>query len=143
LTVFLDSSALAKRYVREPGSDRVDEILLAASSLGVSMISVTEIVSALYRRRRERKLSPSQYLKAKRAFFEDVADANLINVTEATVERAVRLLEQWPLRSADSLQVASAAEWAADLFVSADRQQCSAARAFGLQVEEIPSGIAR
>ena len=137
MTVFLDSSALAKRYVREPGSDRVDEILLAASSLGVSMISLTEIVSALCRRRRERKLSPSQYLKAKRAFFEDVTDATLINVTEATVARAVQALEQWPLRSADSLQVASAAEWSADLFVSADRRQCAAAHAFGLQVEEI------
>jgi hypothetical protein len=35
-------------------------------------------------------------------------------------------------------QQASAAEWAADLFVSADRRQCSAARNYGLKVEELP-----
>lgn len=140
MTVFLDSSALAKRYVRESGSDRVDEILMAASSLGVSVISITEIVSALCRHRRERRLSPVQYAAAKRAFFEDVADASVINVAETTVARAVELLERWALRSADSLQVASAAEWKTDLFVSADRRQCAAARAYGLQVEQLPGG---
>jgi hypothetical protein len=67
LNVFLDSSALAKRYVDEPGSDRLEEILAWASSLGISVIGVPETVSALCRRRRERKLSQSQYSKAKRA----------------------------------------------------------------------------
>lgn len=137
MNVFLDASALAKRYVREPASDRVDEILRSASSLGTSMISLTEIVSALCRRRRERKLSPAQYASAKRALFEDIADATLVNLTEPTVGRAVHLLERWPLRSADALQVGSAAEWAADLFVSADRRQCAAARRYGLRVEEL------
>jgi len=138
LNVFLDSSALAKRYAQETGSDRVEEILLAASSLGLSVMSAPEVISALCRRRRERKLSPAQYLQAKRALFEDIADASLVNLTDAVVARAVELLERWTLRSADAVQVGSAAEWQADLFVSADTQQCAAARGYGLQVEELP-----
>jgi len=138
LNIFLDSSALAKRYVQEPGSDRLEEILFSASSLGVSVICLPEVVSALCRIRRERKLSQPQYLNAKQALFEDIDDTSVVNVTDQVVARAIELLERWPLRSSDSLHVASAAEWAADLFVSADARQCAAARAYGLQVEELP-----
>jgi hypothetical protein len=140
LNVFLDSSALAKRYVQERGSDRVEEILSSASSLGVSVICISEVVSALCRRRREGKLSQQQYLRAKQALFEDIEDASIVNVTDDVVARAVELLERWPVRSSDSLHVASAAEWSAELFVSADERQCAAARAYGLHVEELPVG---
>ena len=138
MNIFLDSSALAKRYVQEPGSDRLEEILFSASSLGISVICLPEVVSALCRIRRERKLSQPQYLKAKQALFEDIDDTSVVNVTDQVVARAIELLERWPLRSSDSLHVASAAEWAADLFVSSDARQCAAARAYGLQVEELP-----
>jgi hypothetical protein len=126
--------------VLEPGSDRVEEILLAASSLGVSVICLSEVVSALCRRRRERKLSRQQYLKAKEALFEDIEDASIVNITDQVVARAVELLERWPLRSSDSLHVACAAEWSAELFVSADERQCAAARRYGLRIEQLPVG---
>ena len=48
MNAFFDSSALAKRYVDEPGSERVSEILRSASALGVSILTPTEIVSAPY-----------------------------------------------------------------------------------------------
>jgi hypothetical protein len=140
VNVFLDSSALAKRYVQEPGSDRLEEILSSASSLGVSVICVSEVVSALCRRRRESKLSPRDYAKAKQALFEDIEDASVVNVTDEIVARAIELLERWPLRSSDALHIASAAEWSAQLFVSADAKQCAAARGYGLQVEQLPVG---
>ncbi len=104
------------------------------------MICLSEVVSALCRRRRERKLSQQQYLKAKQALFEDVEDSSIVNVTNQVVGLAAELLERWPLRSSDSLQVASAAASAAELFVSADERQCAAARGYGLRVEELPVG---
>ena len=141
MNVFLDSSALAKRYVQEPGSDHLDEILSSASSLGVSVICLAEVVSALCRLRRERRVSPRQYLNAKRALLADFGDSSIVYVTDEVVARAIDLLEEWPLRSSDSLHVASAAEWAADLFVSADARQCAAARGYGLHVVQLPSGV--
>ena len=140
MNVFLDSSALAKRYIQEHGSDRLEDILSSASSLGVSVICVSDVVSALCRRRREGKLSRQGYLEAKQALFEDIEDSSVVNVADRVLARAVELLERWPLRSSDALHVASAAEWSAELFVSADERQCAAARAYGLQVEELPVG---
>ena|SRR5947208_1034694 len=139
MNVFVDSSALAKRYVDEPGSDRVDAILETATALGVSVLCISEIVSALCRRRREGPLSRAQYARAKSALVQDIADASVIALTEAVVGRAVRLLERWPLRSSDALHIAAAAEWACDLFVSADRRQTTAARAYGLSAELVPA----
>ncbi|MBP1602748.1 MAG: hypothetical protein H6Q06_2899, partial [Acidobacteria bacterium] len=54
MNVFMDSSALAKRYIEEPGSEVVEEILSSAASLGVSVICLSEVISALCRRRRDR-----------------------------------------------------------------------------------------
>jgi uncharacterized protein len=107
--------------------------------LAISVIGVPEVVSALCRRRREKKLSQPQYSKAKRALFEDISETRVVNVTDQVIARAVELLERWPLRSSDSLHIASAAEWSADLLVSADERQCAAARAYGLSVEEVPA----
>jgi uncharacterized protein len=137
LNVFFDSSALAKRYVEEKGSNRVQAILSTASSLAVSVICIPEIISALCRRRRERKLSTEEYQNAKASALSDIDDATIIGMTEEVIAQAVALLEQFPLRSADALHVACAAEWSTDLFVSADDRQCRAARAHGLRVETI------
>lgn len=137
MNVYFDSSALAKRYVEEPGSDRVERILSSADSVGISVLALPEIVSALCRKRRDRTLSEGQYAEAKRALLEDVSDCSVIDLAEPILARTLELLERWPLRSSDAAHVASAAEWSADLFVSADQRQCEAARGAGLKVEEV------
>ena len=137
LNVFFDSSALAKRYVEEKGSERVQAILSSASTLAVSVICIPEIVSAMCRRRRERKLSTEEYQNAKASLLSDIDDATIIGITQEVVAQAVALLEQFSLRGADALHVACASEWSTDLFVSADNRQCAAARAHGLQIEAI------
>ncbi|MBI4527428.1 MAG: type II toxin-antitoxin system VapC family toxin [Deltaproteobacteria bacterium] len=140
MNVFFDSSALAKRYVEEKGSERVEAILSFAAALGVSVICLPEVISALCRRRRERRLSKNQYADAKRALILDLEDASVIGMTDQVIARSVELLEHWRLRSADALHIAGAAEWSAQLFVSADERQCRAARAYGLRVEELKPG---
>jgi len=137
LNVFFDSSALAKRYVEEKGSERVQAILSSASTLAVSVICIPEIVSAMCRRRRERKLSTEEYQNAKASLLSDIDDATIIGITQEVVAQAVALLEQFSLRGADALHVACASEWSTDLFVSADNRQCAAARAHGLRIEAI------
>ena len=137
MNVFFDSSALAKRYIEEKGSDQVQAILASAAALAVSVICVPEIVSALCRLRRERKLSTEEYRNAKASVLTDVDDATVIGITEEVIAHGVALLEQFSLRSADALHIACASEWATDLFVSADDRQCKAARRRGLRVEGI------
>jgi hypothetical protein len=58
------------------------------------VIGISEIVSALCRLRRERKLSAEQYAKAKRTLFEDIEDSSVVNITDQVIVRAVEFLER-------------------------------------------------
>jgi predicted nucleic acid-binding protein len=133
--LFLDTSALVKRYVEEAGSPRVEALLLQASALGVSVLAAPEAVSALCRLRRERRLTAAQYARAKMSLFEDLVDAGIVDLDESVVVRSVELLERWPIRSADALHLASALEWQVDTFATADDRQAAAARGAGVNVE--------
>ena len=134
---YLDSSAFAKRFIDEPCSDAVEDVCAEVTELGLSVLCVPEIVSALDRRRCERALTRTQYNLAKRYLLEDVRDADVIHLTPAVVASCVRMLENSPLRTLDAVHVASASEWGAELFVSADKRRLAAARRAGLATRAV------
>jgi predicted nucleic acid-binding protein len=134
---YLDSSAFAKRFVDEVGSDEVDGICEQATELGLSVLCIPEIVSALNRRRRERALTRGQYDTAKRRLIEDVRDVDIVIITTSVVGSSVTVLEANQIRTLDAVHVASALEWDADLFVSSDKQQLGAAKRAGLKTEKV------
>jgi hypothetical protein len=137
MRLLVDSSTLAKRYVQEAGSEKLERLLQRASELAFCIILVPEIVSGLNRRVRERALTPADYRKVKRQLLNDVRDATLIQVTPAVVSHSVKLLESNVLRALDALHVACALEWRADLFVTSDRRQLAAAGNAGLHAEYV------
>lgn len=47
MKIFLDSSTFAKRFVDEPESQKVEDLCSQAMELGLSVICVPEIMSAL------------------------------------------------------------------------------------------------
>jgi len=134
---YLDSSSFAKRFINEAGSDRVEATCAEATELGLSVLCVPEIVSALNRRRRERTLTRAQYSSAKRRLLEDVRDADIINLTTSVVGSSISVLERSPVRTLDALHVGCALEWAADLFVSSDKRQLDAAKRAGLHTRKV------
>ena len=123
----IDSSSLAKRYVQEVGSDKLDRLLGSASELAFCVILVPEIVSGLNRRLRERILTITDYRAVKKQLLDDVRDATVLQITPSVVSRSVKLLEGNVLRALDALHVACALEWQADLFVTSDKRQFNAA----------------
>ena len=133
----LDSSSLAKRYVQEPGSADVEDVLSATAELGLCILCLPEVVSALNRLCREEALTAPDYLQAKAALVADMKEATVLHLTPAVVTRSVGLLETNMLRAMDSLHVACALEWGADLFLSSDRRQFAAAERAGLRTRFI------
>ena len=133
----VDSSSFAKRYVQEIGSDELGRHLEDASELAFSVVLVPEIISGLNRRLRERILSLADYRAIKNQLLVDVSDAMVLQITPSVVSRSVKLLEKNRLRAMDSLHVACALEWRADLFITSDRKQFIAAKNSGLHVKYI------
>jgi predicted nucleic acid-binding protein len=132
---FFDASAFAKRYVEETGSQLVDDICLNAKEVSISVICVPEIISALNRRIREKRLSRRDYVTIKRHLSDDVRDAVIVNLIPEVIVTSTKLLEVSPLRAMDALHVACALVWEAELFVSSDKQQIAAAKKAGLKIK--------
>lgn len=137
MRTFFDSSAFAKRFVDEPGSQTVEDLCSQATEVCVSVICVPEIVSALNRLTHEQSLTRNQYLTAKRRLSDDVRDAVIVNLTPAVIRSSIAVLEASRVRTMDALHVACALEWRAQLFASADRRQIVAARKAGLRARQI------
>lgn len=135
MKAYLDSSAFAKRFVEEQGSDAVEAVCAKATELGLSVLCVPEIISALNRRLRERLLTPGQYRQAKQRLLDDMRDADIIQLTPAVVRSAIQVLEASPVRAMDALHIACALEWEAGVFVSADARQLAAAHRIGLKTK--------
>lgn len=137
MKVFLDTSALAKRYVAEQGSDQVLAVCQRADSLVISVICLPELISTLCRLVREEKLASAAYRALKGGMMANLADVDICEITQEVLASVVSLLELHPLRAMDGLHVACALACAPDAFVSADHRQLSAARKAGLSVIDV------
>ena len=135
MKTFFDSSAFAKRYVEEPGSQVVDSLCQEATEVALSVLCVPEIISALIRRVREGLLTRREYAEAKQYLSQDIRDAAIVNLVPQVVSTCTKILEASPVRAADALQIACALEWETELFVSADKRQISAAKKAGLHTK--------
>jgi predicted nucleic acid-binding protein len=131
--IFFDSSAYAKRYIEEPGSQTVDKLCMAATEFALNIVCLPEIISVLNRWVRERVLTPRHYQEVKERLLEEVQDIVIINLTPSVISTCTAILEHSPVRAMDALHIACAVQWDAELFVSADRRQISAARKAGLR----------
>jgi predicted nucleic acid-binding protein len=135
--VFLDTSAFAKRYIAEQGSDKVLGLCHQADSFVVSVICVPELISTLSRLVREKKLTRAAYRKLKGEAIADLEDADICQITPEILAAVISLLEEHPLSAMDALHLACALSYQADSFVSADHRQLSAARKAGLKVVDV------
>lgn len=137
MKVFLDTSAFAKRYVAEQGSDRVLAACQEADILVVSIICLPEFISTLSRLVREKRLTQPNYRRLKSDAMADLADVDVCQITQEVLASVVALLETNSLRAMDAIHVAGALACGSDVFLSADHRQLAAARKAGLKVVDV------
>ena len=135
MRLYLDSSALMKCYLPEPGCDRVLASFAEATETILSALVIPEGVAVLNRCRREGRISDAQYRDLKKMLMADAAHATVLDLGPSAITRAVQCLEKAPLRGSDAVHVASALECRPDRFLTADQRQHAAAEAMGLKSE--------
>lgn len=136
--VYLDTSALVKLYLPEPGSREVNTAVAGRIDLVVSDLVVTEAVAALARRTREGDLGREAAARLHGALLDDLAHDVFVRVEldPATHRAAERFLLSLPvaLRAADALHLALAASAAAGTLLTFDPRLADAALAIGVEV---------
>ncbi len=132
MKVLLDSSALVKRYLAEPGRESVQAALAQAHQVAVAAHCKAELVSALAAHRDALPEAELQRLLGLlQADFDDFERVALDRKVE-TLSQAL-LLRHARLPASDALHLAAAQACGADRFVTADRRQAQAAQQEGLK----------
>lgn len=105
---FWDASAIVPLVVAEEETTSCRILLAEDTEVVVWFLTPVEVYSALNRRLREGSLKLQDFRKAKERFLLlEKAWSEVISV-ERVRDRALRLLENHPLRAADALQLAAA-----------------------------------
>ncbi|MCJ7582142.1 MAG: type II toxin-antitoxin system VapC family toxin [Candidatus Aminicenantes bacterium] len=135
MKIFLDTSALAKRYIEEPGSDELENLLHSAvKEVTVSTLALPEFSAAISRKVRNKELSDEMATDAMKEIEIDWNGLFIkIPLFEDLAKQAASLTIQFPLKGADAVHLVSAVASGADLFIASDRQLISAAEQIGLQ----------
>jgi predicted nucleic acid-binding protein len=143
--LFLDTSALAKYYRREPGSDFVERLFADAGVQRViSRLAMVEIESAFATKVRTGEIDSETVLIARRRLESDLGRRNILMaaVGDDHFEIARRLLIRYgadrSLRTLDALQLSVAVGLRRagypPIFVAADQRLCEVAELEGFQV---------
>jgi predicted nucleic acid-binding protein len=136
---YFDTSVLLKRYVREAGSDRAQE-LLRRCLVVTSAIAPVEMLSALTRRRRAGDLDDADFKAIVGQLARDRQRWHLVEVTAEVLGRAEAVIERAHVRALDAIHLASAMAVDAALndparrlpFVTVDDRQQAGAQALGM-----------
>ena len=131
MSLYVDSSALLKRYVDEPDSEAADELLRSDPSLLTARHTLVEVRRGLARNLDERDAG-----EARLAFIKDLDALSLIELDADTCEMGAAIAEVTGVRTLDALHLAAAqrAGGAAVSFLTFDVRQAQAARALGFTV---------
>lgn len=137
--IYFDTSALAKWYVNETGSDDVEKYLQERGPVAISDLTLAEMRSLLSRRRREKSINPEMETKIFATFQEDIRQKFLIchPLPTGLAAGAVNLLSifpELPLRTLDALHLAIAKEIETDILATADKIMAAGAKAMGFSV---------
>ena len=139
MATYFDTSALAKRYIAEQGSDAVDAFLAQhLEDCVISPLVVAEFESILQRLLRQGLIDTDYAAQSRSQFAADLAGAlwAMLPFEVASFGRATGLLRDLgtPLATLDALHLACAIEMNCGALATSDRQLVRAAEASGLLV---------
>lgn len=131
MTLFVDTSALVKRYVEEPGRKRVLAHMDADDTWCASSITRTEAMLALHRL----AATPGQADRLWRALLNDWDAFHVVPVDDRCLTTAAELGANFGLRLAHAVQLAAADRLPRPVrFLTLDDRQVAAAVALDLDV---------
>lgn len=137
--LYMDASALVKRYMAEPGTGRVLDLLREAERIFISKVAYAELLMTFRRKREEGLLSKKDFSSLCRTLDRDWSGFLLVEVSDEVMEIIRRRCLRHPLRALDAIHLSSAL-WVKNLvkgpigMVCSDRRLTHAAQREGLVV---------
>jgi PIN domain. len=139
MLVYLDTSALVKRYLPERNSAAFETYFSELAPAHISRLTLVELRSTFARKRRQARLNPAQEAAAMNEVRIDIQNGLLTVVpsTDADFIEAFRLMDELttlPLRTLDALHLATASGLGSSIIATADDVMRRAAQQLQLDV---------
>jgi predicted nucleic acid-binding protein len=139
MPVYLDTSALVKRYLPERNSAAFETYFSELAPVHISRLTLVELRSTFARKRRQARLNPEQEAAAMNEVRIDIQNGLLTVVpsTDADFIEAFRLIDELttlPLRTLDALHLATASGLGSSVIATADDVMRRAAQHLQLEV---------
>ncbi len=138
--LYMDTSALVKKYFKEEGTSGVLSLWKGANTIVTSTVTFAETLAAVHRKKREQNgVNARLFRRVISSFDRDWRSFVRVDVTDHLGDTIRRLIDQHPLRGFDAIHLASALlihKESKDsfLFVCFDKRLSSAAGKEGLSV---------
>jgi len=108
MIMYLDTSALVKRYFQEPYSDDVLSGWKSATQIVTSSVAYAETMASMYRKKLESDLADTLIRKIVDTFHQDWESFIRVEVNDKLNGYIDRIVERYPLRGFDTIHLASA-----------------------------------
>jgi len=145
--VYLDTSAIVKRYIEEKGSKLVDDLYgraeVGALRISFSMWNVGELIGALDQHLSRKVISEMQFRTSTRDFVAETIKLFRLGYLNIRSPTAKIFADAWYLvfsshiYEADAIQIATAKSLECDLFLSADAELIEVAKQTNLQAANV------
>ena len=109
MILYLDTSALLKKYFKENGSNNVISLWKDSTAIITSAVTYAETLASIYRKRREsRDIDAHIFRAVLESFQKDWKSFIRVDVNEHLHEIINKLVADHPLRGFDAIHLASA-----------------------------------
>ncbi len=137
MNIYLDSSALVKRYLVEAGTEAVHDLFGGPDAIAGSALTEVEVPATISRAKKAGIVRAADATRAITLFQGDWANFVRIPVDDRQLGAAAVLAERYSLRALDAVHLASALSWseaiaAPVVLATFDRELWVAAREAGL-----------
>ncbi len=105
--IYFDTSALAKKYIKETGSDKVIKIV-AGEVVATSKLTYPEMISTMVRRSKAGDISSKELSELIGIFEDDYNYFALIDFSDEMLSLVKEILKRHFLKAADGIHLASA-----------------------------------
>ena len=133
MKIYLDTSALLRRYFKEPESEDAVRVMNEPHVKIVSAVVFVELASVFRRALKGRRITRTQHHQLSETARQDLRNIRLQPASEELFRQAALVADQTGLRSLDAIHLASARLAGADLVLTYDMEMAEAARRIGLR----------
>jgi predicted nucleic acid-binding protein len=133
--LYLDTSAVLKLYLREPGSVALrEDVKRFERRLFTSRVTYSETIAGLARVHREHRLTRQAYREKRTQFESDWITMQIVEVRREVLQPCAVLIERYALRGFDAIHLCSAVWLDVAGFACFDERLRSAAQGEGLSL---------